>query len=209
MGPPIAPFADIAGLGPGLLRPGAQLARQGETPPGSHADRRNGLGQTRIRTSTQAPAAPAVNANPSDESGQIIPNHFIVVLEDSVSHPGAVADRQAEEVDAEVGLVYRAGLKGYSATMSKADAAALRQDPDVRYVVPDRVVSVAAQAMPAGVERIGAPKNSSLAIDAKQNVEVNADIGIIDTGIDYEHPDLNVVARTNCVPPGESIETEY
>jgi subtilisin family serine protease/sugar lactone lactonase YvrE/phosphodiesterase/alkaline phosphatase D-like protein len=134
---------------------------------------------------------------------------YIVVLKDSVKHPGAVADAQADQREADVGFVYRSALKGYSATMPKDEVEALERDPRVKYVTPDRPVTIASQSTPEGINRVHAATNSSLSIDAQENVEVDADVAIIDTGVDYEHPDLNVVQRVNCVPPGEDWDTEY
>jgi hypothetical protein len=42
--------------------------------------------------------------------------------------------------------------------------------------------------------------NEKLLIDSKDNLRVNADVAVIDGGV-YEHLDLNVFSRTNCVPP--------
>jgi subtilisin family serine protease len=125
---------------------------------------------------------------------------YIVVLKDSVAHPGAVAEDQAEEVDGDVGLVYRSALRGYAATLPRDEVETLEEDPRVAYVTPDRKVELLSQATPTGVERVYAPENSSLQIDGIDNLRVNADVAVIDTGIDYTHPDLNVVARADCVP---------
>jgi hypothetical protein len=42
--------------------------------------------------------------------------------------------------------------------------------------------------------------NEAIRIDDKDNMRVDVDVAVIDTGIDYQHPDLNVVGRTDCVP---------
>jgi subtilisin family serine protease len=133
---------------------------------------------------------------------------YIVVLQDSVKHPGAVADAQAEEVEGEVGLVYRHALKGYAATLPRDEVESLEEDPRVKYVALDRKVKTLAQATPTGVQRINGAGNKSLQIDGKDGLRVDADVAVIDTGVDFEHPDLNVVNRTNCVHSFEESEVE-
>jgi subtilisin family serine protease len=45
---------------------------------------------------------------------------------------------------------------------------------------------------------MGTPQNDWADIDGDDDVRVDVDIAIIDTGIDLDHPDLNVVSSTNC-----------
>ena len=43
-------------------------------------------------------------------------------------------------------------------------------------------------------------KNFNLVLFSSQdNKRVDVDVAVIDTGIDYDHPDLNVVGGTNCM----------
>jgi subtilisin family serine protease len=131
-------------------------------------------------------------------------DRYIVVLKDSIEYPGAVAEDQAAETGGDVSLVYRSALKGYAATLPPDAVAELESDPKVDYVTPDR--RVAAQTIPTGVSRIFAAQSSAMAINQIEDGQVNVDVAVIDTGIDYTQPDLNVVARTNCVPTGEQNE---
>jgi subtilisin family serine protease/DNA-binding beta-propeller fold protein YncE len=148
--------------------------------------------------------AAAAPSTPSDEEL----GRYIVVLKDSVARPGVVAHDQAEEVDGDVSLVYHSALTGYAATLPKDEVEALEEDPRVRYVAPDRKVKAFAQTIPTGVERSFATSDASLDIDGVDDVRVDADVAIIDTGIDSSHPDLDVVGRTNCVPAGEGEKAE-
>jgi subtilisin family serine protease len=132
-------------------------------------------------------------------SGSIVPGHYIVVFKDSVSHPGAVAEDQAEEVDAEVGSIYRSALKGYSASLPQGEVETLEEDPRVDYVAPDRRIEATSQTTSTGLRRIYAPERADLDIDEIDDMRVNADVAIIDSGVDYTHPDLNVVSRTDCI----------
>src|SRR5207342_2893832 len=101
-----------------------------------------------------------------------------------------------------LGFVYPV-INGYSVkNLSRGDVEALRNDPRVKYVSPDRKVEAFSQATPTGIERAFATANEGLAIDEADDFRVDADVAVIDTGVDYEHPDLNVVARTDCVLEG-------
>jgi subtilisin len=122
---------------------------------------------------------------------------YIVVLEDATANPALLAHQQASRFGAKVGFVYQHALKGYSATLASADVAALRADPTVAAVVPDLPVHTQAQTLPTGINRIDGELSSTVSGDGAGTVDV--DIAIIDTGIDVDHPDLNVVGGTNCV----------
>ncbi|MHB8684165.1 MAG: S8 family serine peptidase, partial [Dehalococcoidia bacterium] len=127
----------------------------------------------------------------------VVPGHYIVVL-----NGGAVAKVVGGEHNVRVEDEFEAVLHGFSAALSDAQVRALRADPQVNNVVPDRRVhavggvidaspaamALAAQAaatevVPTGIARIddaGALNNPSI------------HVAIIDTGIDATHPDLNV-----------------
>ena len=122
--------------------------------------------------------------------------NYIVVLKDA-ANPTVVAHQQASRFGAKVGFVYQHALKGYSAALPSARVASLRADPMVAAVVPDLPVHTQAQTLPTGIDRIDGELSSTHSGDGAG--AVNVDIAIIDTGIDVDHPDLNVVGGTNCV----------
>jgi subtilase family protein/peptidase inhibitor I9 len=154
--------------------------------------------------STPAGAAPL--ANGSSAQGARIPNHYIVVLKHSIDHPGAVAHAQIAAHGGRLGFVYRYAPIGYSATLSKRAVEALRSDPRVRHVTPDTVGERDAQAIPNGVKRVFTLDNGSLGINEMEDITVESDIAILDSGIEAAHPDLNVVQTFSCVPAGEEKE---
>jgi subtilisin len=121
---------------------------------------------------------------------------YIVVLKDFVASPTAVAQAQAKAQHAQVGFVYGAAIKGYSATLSSAAVRSLRTDPLVAAVVADRPVHMEAQRLPTGINRVDGERSST--VSGNGSGSVNADIAIIDTGIDTNHPDLNVVGGVAC-----------
>jgi subtilisin family serine protease len=122
---------------------------------------------------------------------------YIVVLEEGVAHPRSVAKSHASEHAAEVGFVYRHALKGYSATIPESRVDDLAQDDRVAFISEDRTVTVTAQSQPTGIDRIDADLSPTADIDGVDE-RVPVDVAVIDTGIDLDHPDLNVVGGKNC-----------
>jgi subtilisin family serine protease len=124
---------------------------------------------------------------------------YVVVLKGSAGSAEVVAKRHASRFGASVSHVYRNALSGYSATLSPARVAALRADPGVAAVVPDRTLRIQAQTLPTGINRIDGELSST--ISGNGSGSVNVDVAIIDTGIG-PNTDLNIVGGTNCVTPG-------
>ncbi|MGH2642075.1 MAG: S8 family serine peptidase [Actinomycetota bacterium] len=121
---------------------------------------------------------------------------FIVVLADPVTSPGQLAAAHAHRYHLGISAVYRSAIRGYAATVPSAALAALRADPRVASVTPDRPVRTQAQARPTGVNRIDGDLSSTRAGNGVG--VVGGAVAVIDTGIDLDHPDLNVVGGRNC-----------
>jgi subtilisin family serine protease len=122
---------------------------------------------------------------------------IVVVLHDNVADPEAAAADLASWHSAKVGFVYRHALSGFSAEVPSHRINALARDPRVAYVEPDYVFHTFEQALPTGIDRVEADQNPHASINGT-DVRVNVDIAIIDTGIDYTHPDLHVTKATDC-----------
>ena len=125
-------------------------------------------------------------------------NGYIVVLNDSAA-PAKVASDHATKYGAEVDYLYRAALKGYAAHMSASAAARLADDSRVLFVQRDGLVHATAQTIPTGINRADAELSPTAAIDGLDE-RVNVDVAVIDTGVDLDHPDLNVytAGAKNC-----------
>lgn len=141
---------------------------------------------------------------------------YIVVFKDGVEAPAALAHSQADQLGGKLGFVYRYAIEGYSVELPPAAVAALERNPQVDYVSPDAPVRIAEEevgfetedngglelledTIPTGISRTFAASNKALDIDGEDDVRVNADVAVIDTGIDQSQKDLNVVGRTNCI----------
>jgi subtilisin len=120
-----------------------------------------------------------------------------IVLVRSGADPKAVRDRHAQRDAVKADRVYVRAARGFSGKLSDEQVAALRADPDVTAVVPDELVTVAGQLTPTGVARIGTKLTPVARIDGVDQ-RVDADVAVVDTGIDPTHPDLNVVGGVNC-----------
>jgi subtilisin family serine protease len=119
-------------------------------------------------------------------------NRYIVVLGESVQHPGRVAKAQTVRYGGEVGFVYRNALKGYSAVLPKVALGALRADRQVAFVERDaRVHAFQTQSNATwGLDRIDQrtlPLNGTFTY---ANTGSGVTAYIIDTGIRFSHVDF-------------------
>jgi subtilisin len=157
-----------------------------------------------------AGASVALPVGVSANDDGVVSGAYIVTL-DAGQSPDRVANDHARDHGAQVSHLYRYALRGYAARMSATAAQRVARDSRVAAVVADRVVSIAkpppgkgggggggstTQTVPTGINRIDADTSSTLAGNGSGVVAV--DVAVIDTGIDIDHPDLNVVGGQNC-----------
>jgi len=94
-----------------------------------------------------------------------------------------------------VQLAYGTALRGFSAKLSDGELSRLKNDDRIDYIVPDKMFTLkkpgteppppTGEDVPWGIARVGTASG------------VGRTAWIIDTGIDFDHPDLNVdVARS-------------
>ncbi|HEY6363754.1 MAG TPA: S8 family serine peptidase [Candidatus Binatia bacterium] len=128
----------------------------------------------------------------SHRADPVVPGQFIVVLNGGFDPAQVAFDHAAVPLH-----LYRVASRGFAARLSNAQANALRSDPRVNNVVADRKVTTAAkpgtgggggtvEVVPTGIKRIDAE-----GVAATDEIEQTI-VAIIDTGIDLDHPDLNV-----------------
>ncbi|MFI6263765.1 S8 family peptidase [Micromonospora sp. NPDC051006] len=140
-----------------------------------------------------AAAASGATAAPAEAASD-----YIVVLRAGADSP-SVAAEHARARGASVGYVYEHALRGYSARMSPTAAARIARDSRVLFVQPDGVVSTDAQTTPTGINRADAELSPTAKINGVDE-RVNVDVAVIDSGVDLDHPDLNVytTGAKNC-----------
>jgi subtilisin len=140
------------------------------------------------------PASPSTARGPgfslqNQKQARFIPDHYIVVFTDAVTDPPGTARALAVTHGLQLRHTYAHALKGFAAVVPPGRVAALRADPRVRYVTPDRLDELhQQQGLPTGIDRIDADLNTA----ATASDPVNVDIAFLDTGVDSDNPDLNV-----------------
>ncbi|SOD88968.1 S8 family serine peptidase [Spirosoma fluviale] len=105
---------------------------------------------------------------------------------------GLIARLVGTDIAGKTQEVYTTAIRGFAAELTTAELARLQRLPFIASIVPDQVVSLAvptgiditigAQTVPWGIERVGGSRLYTGPNKA----------WILDTGIDFDHPDLNV-----------------
>jgi subtilisin len=139
----------------------------------------------------------------------VIPGSYIVVYKDSVDQVGRATSARENELGFDRDLVYSHALKGFSAKLTPDQVEELRADPKVASVSPDsRAEFDASEPLapgeptpPTGVRRILSATDTTVR-------QAGANVAVIDTGIDLDHPDLNVAGGTDCEDPGTPPDDE-
>lgn len=146
---------------------------------------------TRLAPQTEArlSAAPAASAEGA------IPDEYIVVFQNDVADPPALARQLAAMHGASVRFTYQRALKGFAGHMSAAAAEALRHNPNVSFVEQDQTVSaIGSESLPGGepwgldrIDQTSVPLNSTY-----NYTDTGAGVVayIIDTGIRTTHDEF-------------------
>lgn len=93
--------------------------------------------------------------------------------------------------------VFQNAFRGYAARLTPSQRAILLRDPSVQAIVPDELIELT-QYTPTGISRVGGRLSPMARINGVADVSIDADVAIVDTGIDARHPDLNVVGGIDC-----------
>jgi subtilisin len=135
-----------------------------------------------------------------------------------ISHVREISARNRVRINS----VYANAVGGFAADLSASQLRAIARDPAVAQIIPDeavqiddgpdgmfdgkaagktagilRSVSRPVWSVPAGVRRVGA-RSTQVTAFTHRATRIDADVAILDTGVDRAHPDLNVVGGYNC-----------
>ncbi len=150
----------------------------------------------------------------SVENGSVIAGKYIVVLKKN-QVAGKTAQDFVDDYATKEGIVseqrYYGGILGFAGAISDKQLGILRSDPNVAYIEPDRVISLPPFEMEGGHDIIANPKPGNpggggggggtgaqtipwgiARVNGGATYTGNNVAWILDTGIDLDHPDLNV-----------------
>jgi subtilisin family serine protease len=140
-------------------------------------------------------------ADPNTETGQEIPNQYIVVLKDDDSGLSDFFSTISDKLEfqgVELLQVYEKVLNGIAVKVpNESVIEAIERLPMVDYVENDVMTQAFAQTVPTGINRVDADMSS--AKSGNGNGIVDIDIAILDSGIDLKHSDLNVYHQKSFV----------
>jgi len=125
------------------------------------------------------------------ESGKAIEGQYIVTFKSDENPEGTIQTMMADDqiTSSNVGSKFEGAVKGFSGKLSKTQVEALRKNPNVASIEQDRIITLGttgtpvaqpAQSIPWGVARVGYGDGTGKTV------------WVIDSGIDPNHPDLNV-----------------
>ncbi len=149
-----------------------------------------------------AASVPGAAAAAGGRSAEAVPGSYIVTYADGVDDPGAATTARERRGGFKAEHRYRHAVKGFSARLNQRQVDELRADPTVRSVVANLRVRARGE-VPAGVQRMGAAFEGGTA-----NPAATVGVAVVDTGIDLDHPDLNVVGGTNCLGGASADDDE-
>ena len=148
-----------------------------------------------------APAQTLPEGTQNPVEGRVIPGEYIVVLEEDAPAAARAANDLAPRYGLEIQRTYQSALEGFAARIPAGRVEAVKADPRVLFVSPNRVFHAVSHRQAAEpVERIGGRQSS--ARSGNGTGRVRAGIAVLDTGIDAHHRDLNVAGGVDCTSSG-------
>jgi len=111
-------------------------------------------------------------------------NGKVRVLIGFIQRPGPPEGAMVRGLGGEIRYTYHL-IPAIAATIPETAVDALRRNPKVAYIEADGIVQAIPQTLPWGVDRIDAE------VVHTYNKGTGVKVAIIDTGIDYNHPDLD------------------
>jgi subtilisin len=133
--------------------------------------------------------------------------YLLVFREDQ--NPEGVAKGLQQQYGFQLRGIYRYALKGAVIAASREQVSGLEKDERVVLIEQNRVYSIAqvGQTVPTGIQRAFADENQFVDIDSDDDVRIDADVAVLDTGIDFDHPDLNLAMAIDCTWSGPNEGT--
>lgn len=145
------------------------------------------------------------------ESTNIIPNQYIIYLQDNKEESNSIDpvefyNSELKDTGTELLYVYYDVVKGLAIKIPNEKVLEqLKNNPLVAYMGNDRKISafidtpIENQIIPGSVDRVEDGESVNNINNINPNF-VDADIAILDTGIDLDHADLNVFHERSFIP---------
>lgn len=118
---------------------------------------------------------------------------YIVVFADQTKDSLLSVESLRQQDPVAVGRVYNRAIKGFTFRGDPQMVRAMARRPDVAYVVADTPVIAIGQTIPRGMTRVKVNFTISINGESDDLVSSGVRVAVIDTGLDVDHPDLNVV----------------
>jgi len=134
---------------------------------------------------------PPTNGESSGES-------FIVTLRSGVNQEALIAQLKLKPHHQ-----FKKALNGFAVNLTPRMAVSLRKDSRVEAVEIDGGLRAFGTNIPAGVQRMNIPAFPVAHIDGGDH-RINVDVAVMDTGIQTNHPDLNVVHWADFTGSGDN-----
>jgi subtilisin family serine protease len=150
---------------------------------------------------------------PSADNGNVIEGQYVVKYHDDNQQIGVNSTDSPARILSRVNIhgtnarqLFNGRFKAMAVKLNSQEVKNLRKDPSIESIEPDRIVSIAScyteintQSIPWGVVRVGGATDAS-----------GKNVWIIDTGVDLDHPDLNVdVAKCKSFISGTTPEDDH
>lgn len=158
------------------------------------------LPYSNVLSSSLLPSSPSSSPSPSSSSssesltGQVIPDQYIVVLNEDALNLRDILSEVAKQVNiegTEILHIYEDVLNGFAISVpNERVIQVLEQSPFVDYIEKDKTVKAFAQTLPSGVNRVDGDLSSTKS--GNGGGAINTDIAILDSGIHTSHSDLNI-----------------
>jgi subtilisin family serine protease len=98
-------------------------------------------------------------------------------------------------------FIYRRAINGFAAPIDDPTIKRLQNDPRVLFVEPDGHTALADQTVGLGLIRMGITNFPVAHIDGGDH-RINVNVAVLDSGIQLDHPDLNVVQAVDLTSVG-------
>lgn len=154
-------------------------------------------------------AVGAIGFSQSQAAPQHIPERQIIILHDD-ANPWSVANEMAQQRGLSVSHVYETAVNGFSGIVPPGQLDKIASDPRVKYIEQDSIVSISAKGgVPGKPGGGGGGEEDPIQPDQDTPTGISAingpgflgsyvvNVAVIDTGIDPNHSDLNVVGGKN------------